>query len=42
MPPDQITLINLFLPELPCSHTGVQAGLDTHLLPIESGNVQVR
>jgi hypothetical protein len=38
---DQITLIYIFSPQLPCSHPGVQAVLNGLLFPIESGNVQV-
>ena len=39
---DQISLVTIFTPQLPCTHPFVQDYLGTHLLPIESGNVQVR
>jgi hypothetical protein len=40
-PGDQISLVTIFSPQLPCTNPGAQGYLDTHLLPIESGNVQV-
>ena len=40
-PADQISLITIFSPQLPCTHLGVQGYLDANLFPIESGNVQV-
>jgi hypothetical protein len=41
-PPDQISLVTIFFPQLPCTNPFVQAYLDTVTFPIESGNIQVR
>jgi hypothetical protein len=40
-PPDQISLVTIFSPQLPCTDSFVQSYLDANTFPIDSGNVQV-
>jgi hypothetical protein len=40
-PPDQISLVYIFFPQLPCTNLAVQAFLNGALFPIDSGNIQV-
>jgi hypothetical protein len=39
--PDQISLVTIFTPQLPCTNSFVQSYLDANTFPIDSGNVQV-